>query len=246
MADSIKSILFALVLCLVCSITLTGASVGLRKFQRQNIRIDRQLNVLKSVGLVKGGQKFSDEEIDQLFSEHIRCLRISASGERLPDETTNPQELPVYLNINADQVIENYIIPINTKGLWGDIKGYLALDRDGRTISGFTVYKHSETPGLGGEIEKQWFGQNFVGKKIVDQTNEFVAVSIAKGAVKDSIARDKQANYVDGISGATLTGNYLSRGLHDILREYEPVSVRFRQDELKKLPPGAGMCPIDQ
>ncbi len=246
MADSIKSLLFALILCLVCSITLTGASVGLRKYQRQNVRVDRQMNVLKSVGLIESGRHYPAEEIDRLFADHIRCLRVSPEGQQLPLETANVQELPVYLNINADQVIDNYIIPINTKGLWGDIKGYLALDRDGRTISGFTVYKHSETPGLGGEIEKQWFGQNFVGKKIVDQANEFVAVSIAKGVVKDSIAKNKQANYVDGISGATLTGKYLSQGLHDILREYEPVSIRFRQDELKKLPPGAGMCPVDK
>jgi Na+-transporting NADH:ubiquinone oxidoreductase subunit C len=246
MADSLKSILFALILCLVCSITLTGASVGLRKYQRQNVRIDRQTNVLKSVGLVKAGRKYTPEEIDRLFSDHIRCLAISPSGEQLPLDTFNPKELAVYLNINKDQKIENYIIPINTKGLWGDIKGYLALDRDGRTISGFTVYKHSETPGLGGEIEKQWFQQNFVGKKIVDQANDFVAVSIAKGMVKDSVPKDKQANYVDGISGATLTGKYLSKGLHDILREYEPVSIRFRQNELKKLPPGAGMCPIEK
>lgn len=245
MSDAIKSLVFALVLCLVCSLLLTGASVGLRKYQRQNVRIDRQTNVLKSVGLVETGRDYAPEEIDRLFADHIRCLRVSPDGERLPAETDEPRELPVYLNVNADQTIENYILPINAKGLWGDIKGYLAINKDGRTISGFTVYKHSETPGLGGEIEKQWFQENFAGKQILNQANEFVAVAIAKGEVKNQIAEAKQANYVDGISGATLTGMYLSRGLHNILREYEPVSIRFRQDELKKLPPGEGVCTVD-
>ena len=40
---------------------------------------------------------------------------------------------------------------------------------------------------------------------------------------------DKRANYVDGISGATLTGKYLTAGLHQILSTYEPASIRFRR-----------------
>jgi Na+-transporting NADH:ubiquinone oxidoreductase subunit C len=245
MPDSIKSLVFALILCLVCSLTLAGASVGLRQYQNRNIRIDRQTNVLKSVGLVEAGTTYSPEEIDALFARCIRCLRLSPDGRPLADGETHPRELAVYLNVNPDQSIENYIIPINTKGLWGDIRGYLAIRRDGRTISGFTVFKHSETPGLGGEIEKQWFQKNFAGKQIVNQANEFVAVTVAKGPAGDRLPADKQAHTVDGISGATLTGKYLSQGLHDLLKEYEPVSIRFRQNELKQLPPGQGLCPVD-
>jgi len=51
---------------------------------------------------------------------------------------------------------------------------------------------------------------------------------------------------VDGISGATLTGNYLSRGLHEVLRQYEPVSIRFRQDEIRKVPADQESCEIVQ
>jgi Na+-transporting NADH:ubiquinone oxidoreductase subunit C len=116
--------------------------------------------------------------------------------------------------------------------------GYLAIESDGSTISGFTVYKHAETPGLGGEIEKDWFQKNFVGKKIVDQNGDFVSVSIAKGKVSDSIPKEQQANFVDGISGATLTGKYLSAGVKQILEDYEPVSIRFRKNRMKKMPEG--------
>jgi len=246
MSDGAKSILFALVLCLVCSLVLTGASVGLRPYQRQNVRVDRQKNVLKSVGLVQPDKRYTAAEIFRLFADHIRCLHVSASGERLPHDTTNPRELAVYLNVRPDNTIANYIIPINTKGVWGDIKGYLAMKEDGKTIAGFTVYKHSETPGLGGEIEKKWFQENFVGKKIVNPANQFVAVSVAKGEVEDRISPDKQIHYVDGISGATLTGNYLSRGLHEVLRQYEPVSIRFRQDEIRKVPADQESCDIVQ
>ena len=128
-----------------------------------------------------------------------------------------------------DGNIHAYIVPINSRGLWGRILGYLAIQNDGSTVSGFTVYKHSETPGLGGEIEKKWFQKNFVGKKIVDHDGYFVSVSIAKGKVADKIPEKSQANYVDGISGATLTGKYLSAGMKEILQNYEPVSIRFRK-----------------
>jgi len=121
------------------------------------------------------------------------------------------------------------------QGLWGKINGYLAIDKDGSTITGFTVYKHSETPGLGGEIERSWFQKNFEGKKIVNKEGKFVSISIARGAVKDVIQKDLQLNFVDGISGATLTGKFLSASMKDILKEYESVSVKFRYNMVKEI-----------
>jgi Na+-transporting NADH:ubiquinone oxidoreductase subunit C len=38
----------------------------------------------------------------------------------------------------------------------------------------------------------------------------------------------RQVNYVDGISGATMTGKFLTSGLKEILQEYEPVAIQFR------------------
>ena len=125
--------------------------------------------------------------------------------------------------------IAAYILPIQTRGLWGKIFGYLAIENDGATVSGFTVYKHSETPGLGGEIEKRWFEKNWVGKKIVNRSGQFASIGVVKGTVKDRIPAEQQINYVDGISGATLTGQYLSAGIREILEKYEPVSVKFRK-----------------
>ena len=105
------------------------------------------------------------------------------------------------------------------------------MDADGSTVRGFTVYQHQETPGLGGEIEKKWFQKNFQGKKIVNEQGEFVSVSVAKGQVEEVVPSGKKEHYVDGISGATMTGKFLSEGLADILAVYEPVSVRFRKND---------------
>lgn len=109
----------------------------------------------------------------------------------------------------------------------------MAIKNDGATISGFTVYSHQETPGLGGEIEKKWFQKNFEGKKILDDQGNFVSIAIAKGSVKERVPESRQNNFVDGISGASMTGKFLSAGLKQTLTEYEPFSKRFRKNEIK-------------
>ena len=73
--------------------------------------------------------------------------------------------------------------------------------------------------------------------EIFDRGGEFVSVSIAKGETKDVVPEEKKPHYVDGISGATLTGKYLSVGIRDTLENYEPVSIRFRRNLVDE-PPG--------
>ncbi len=232
---------FAVSLCAVCSILLTAASSGLKARQERNIDIDRQKNILKSVGLIDEDRRYRPEDIETRFTESIRLLHVDDEGRLSPEQAQDRGLLPIYV-FEKSGSIESYIIPIESRGLWGRIFGYMAIEKDGSTISGFTVYKHAETPGLGGEIEKKWFQKNFVGKKIVNQDREFVSISIAKGVVKGKIPEDAAPNYVDGISGATLTGKYLSAGLKDTLESYEPVSIRFRQDRVRAVdePSGGG------
>ena len=237
MSDRLKSIVFALVLCSVISILLTAASTGLQRFQEKNIILDRQKNILKSVGLIEAEKKYSADAIEKLYGDSIRALWADPSGQIIEKPVSGEQDLPIYI-FEKDGSIKAYILPINSRGLWGRIMGYLAIQDDGSTISGFTVYKHSETPGLGGEIEKNWFQKNFIGKKIVDQAGDFVSISVAKGKVADRIAKDQKSNFVDGISGATLTGKYLTAGVKEILKSYEPVSIRFRKSQVKKMPEG--------
>ncbi|OQY53582.1 MAG: NADH:ubiquinone oxidoreductase subunit C [Desulfobacteraceae bacterium 4572_88] len=232
MSDNLKSFVFAGVLCFVCSLLLTAASSGLKEFQQKNIALDKQKNILQSVELLDADQTYSPEDIEKLYADSIRSVWTAGDGKILDSGKKGSEDLPVYLYMRGE-TIQSYIIPIETRGLWGKIFGYLAVQNDGTTVSGFTVYKHSETPGLGGEIEKRWFQKNFKGKKLVDHGGNFMSVSIAKGAVSDGVPREKQPHHVDGISGATLTGKFLSAGLEDILRQYEPVAVKFRRNREK-------------
>jgi len=210
------------------------ASSGLKGYQLRNIKLDRQKNLLRSAGLIDDQNNNRPEYIEKLYSEKIKSLWVDPSGRIVKETEREQNDLPIYLYIK-ENAVEAYIVPINAQGLWGKINGYLAINKDGSTINGFTVYKHSETPGLGGEIERSWFQRNFEGKKIVNKEGKFVSISIARGAVKDVIQKDFQANFVDGISGATLTGKFLSASMKDILKEYESVSVKFRQNMIKEI-----------
>ena len=236
MSNRLKSILFAAALCFVCSVILTTGSTGLQRFQKKNMLIDKHRNILKSVGLVEQNRRFAAAEIESLYTKYIKPLWVDADGRLIKESQRAEGDFPLYIYLKEEN-IEAYIVPINSRGLWGRIQGYLAIENDGSTVAGFTVYKHSETPGLGGEIEKAWFQKNWVGKKIVDRDGGFVSVSIAKGTVDDLIPSEKQSNYVDGISGATLTGKYLTAGLKEALEAYEPVSIRFRKNQITE-PPG--------
>lgn len=225
-----RSLLFAAILCIVCSLLLTTAAIGLKQYQQQNIMADRQKNILLAAKLIDEDNLLSAKELEKIYQDSIRKVSVAPGGAIIPADQSDPNTLPLYLVGNPDAV-EAYIIPIDTNGLWGKIFGYLALEADGKTVRGFTIYKHSETPGLGGEIEKRWFQKEFEGKKIITKYGEFVSIGIAKGESDDE-------HSVDGISGATLTGKYLSHGLKNILQDYERVAVKFRNRNTTKTPLG--------
>ncbi len=230
MSDAARSIFFAAATAVVCSLLLTGAATGLKKYKQRNVALDRQKNILRSVGLVQADGVYPAETIEELYRKKIDCLSMAADGE-LQRSSNAKDALPVCIYREEDKP-EAYIIPANMKGLWGEIQSYIAIRNDGSTVKGFSVSSHSETPGLGGEIEKEWFQQNFIGKRIVDGNDKFVSIRVAKGKAMETSSGLPAENVVDGISGATLTGRFLTKGLADNLGHYEPLSRRFRNNSV--------------
>ena len=209
-------------MCLVCAVLLTAASSGLKELQLKNIAVDKHKNILKAVGLLEADQKYSSSDIEKLYTDAISSVWVDADGNLLKEAKENTQQIFLFKKLDK---IEAYVVPLATKGLWGKIKGYLAMESDGVTVAGFTVFSHAETPGLGAEIANSWFQQNFIGKKILDKDGKFVSVWVAKGKAPQA----NNENYVDGISGATLTGKFLAAGIKDTLAYFEPMADKFRK-----------------
>jgi Na+-transporting NADH:ubiquinone oxidoreductase subunit C len=122
-----------------------------------------------------------------------------------------------------------YVIPITGYGLWDVVKGYLALEPDLSTVKGITFYEHKETPGLGARITESWFKDQFSGKKIIDAQGNMVSITIARGKATDSHSGPELEHFVDGISGATLTGKGVNKFIKANLETYEPYFAQLRK-----------------
>lgn len=230
---------FAATVTIVCSILLASAATLLKPAQEENIQTDIKKNILKAVRLVDPNQKYSKKEILDMFAKRMSSVVVDTKGAVIPNLTADDvsaedtDRLPIYLLKAADDSITAYCFPISGKGLWSTIKGYLALDSDLNTVCGITFYSHGETPGLGGEISKDWFVENFVGKKILDENGSLVSITIEKGKLRDD-TKGKE-HKVDGISGATLTGKGINRFLMQDLERYNPYFAILRNQVHNKV-----------
>ena len=77
------------------------------------------------------------------------------------DETTGGA-----LTLKKNGQIETFVLPISGQGFWAPIKAIIGIEADKKTITGIAIYQQNETPGLGAEISKISFRQQFKGKEI--------------------------------------------------------------------------------
>ena len=131
-----------------------------------------------------------------------------------------------------------YIIPVNGYGLWDAIYGYLALKPDGDTVIGISWYDQKETPGLGANIAEASWQSHFPGKKIfqpgangqTDYKTAPLGITVVKGKVSEVLGNSPKAkSSVDGMPGATLTGNGVTTAYRDILAAYRPFFMKIQQ-----------------
>ena len=217
--DSISNTLIvAIGLSLVCSIIVSSAAIVLKPVQARNEELFRQQIILDVAGLMEPGA-----DIGQLF-EAIEPRTVDLETGNYVDEGDlelsvaipdnldiagigqRPRFVPVYLVKDRDE-IEQIILPVYGKGLWSTMLGYLSLAPDGNTIKGLRFYSHAETPGLGDQIDKDPWRSLWVGKLVYGSGDE-PQIRVVRGPVPAG-ATDPQ-HLIDGMSGATLTGNGVS------------------------------------
>jgi Na+-transporting NADH:ubiquinone oxidoreductase subunit C len=228
---------FAAVVCLVCSIVVSTASVALRPRQAENKELDRQKQVLKVAGLLGDDESADAATVKRLFDESIEARIVDLStGEydESVDTSTYDQRkakkdpgmsraagpndagikrLPnlafVYHKI-IDGELKMLILPIEGKGLWSTLYGFIALAPDTTTITGITFYEHGETPGLGGEVDNPSWKALWPGREAFDEDGA-VAIKVIKGHAGPP---EDDPYRVDGLSGATIT----ARGVSHLVR----------------------------
>ncbi len=252
--DSIKKTLIVTVLlCLVCSVVVSTAAVGLRPLQARNSELDVRTNILEVAGLYRPGvsveRLFENVEArvinldDGRFVDVApaafdmrRAARDPARSEALAPAADvahikrRPHRALIYL-VRRNDVLDKIILPVSGYGLWSTLYGFLALEEDGETVYGLQFYEHRETPGLGGEVDNPKWRHLWRGKRLYGG-GERPRLAVVKGKVA---AADPDADYkVDGLSGATLT----SRGVSNMIRfwggraGYRPFLERVKNNEI--------------
>ena len=227
------TLLFTAIVTIVLGFMLSLAATALKERQDLNVAIDIKKNILRSLGFSESdAEPWTPEAVHDIFERNIDSFVVDDNGNKIPDLSVDniieTDQYPVYCNHIPGGGIDGYALPISGKGLWSTLYGYIALESDGITVKGITFYKHGETPGLGAEVEKEWFTSNFVGKRIVDDNGKLVSIQIIKGKV-DEDSPDAY-HQVDGISGATMTSKGLNAFLMSDLKKYEPFLQRIRRE----------------
>ena len=217
---------YAVGLVLVVGVVLSLIYQSLRPEQQANAANDTRAQILKAA-LITGESK----DIASLWEKHITdafivdyhgnvvnrdpqaafqaTLGIAAESKKPADQRL----LPVF-QCATDAGVK-YILPVYGAGLWGPIWGYVAFNDNGDTIYGAYFAHQGETPGLGAEIEKPAFSDQFQGKEIFSGHGKFLSVRVCKPGQEPS-----QGAWVNGISGGTITSQGVDRMLRDSLEPY--------------------------
>lgn len=222
--------IFSAVMVIAVATLLSLAATLLQPRQQKNLEIEKKKSMLESIGIPS-----VRETTESLYDKYIKeGIVLNARGEVVPGinafdvvlsvEQKKPldqQYLPLF-NATPDNGEKVIILPVEGKGLWGPIFGYVSVKSDMSTIYGVTFDHKGETPGLGAEINTTQFESMFNGKKLFE-AEKFVSIGVLKGG-----ASDGDPHNVDAISGGTITSKGLEKMLKDCIVKYNDYLIKNR------------------
>jgi len=170
--------------------------IGLARFSRDRVEANQRLSVEKAVleALpIELPPEASSLDLHRMFLERV-------TGPSAPSGDA-------YVLTEGDKVVA-YAVPLEGKGYWDTIRGFIGIASDRNTVTGISFYEQNETPGLGAEIAQPPFRAQFVGKRIAegDRPLGFMPVGSALGESE-----------VHAITGATQTSTRVERIINEDL-----------------------------
>jgi len=228
-------IVYSAVLTVILGLLLSGSAQILGPRQQEAIALDKKKQILGAVISAEEIAAMTPDQVNEFYSNRIASSVVDINGQEITEGGVTAEKVEIAKDYKkpADQRaypvfiyhadgkpddVESYIFPLYGAGLWDAIWGYIALDTDMNTIGGITLAHAGETPGLGARITEGEVQARYVGKKIFDESGELVAVQMMKGEGKDYSSDEHK---VDGMSGATITGNGVNNMLKAYLGHYE-------------------------
>jgi len=122
-------------------------------------------------------------------------------------------EYPIFFLSEGDQVIGLAVEAAGHGGYGGDIVMMIGFDVQANKLIGLEIVSHSETPGVGANVEKESFRRQWIGLT----TAESVTLRSAGGKI-------------DAVSGATFSSRAMVEGTNQVL-----TLLREQTDEIMAL-----------
>lgn len=238
------TILFAVGMVIVVGTLLSFAASSLNGRISDNKRIEKQQNILYAMGIngnIEGDMAFvSKDKIADEFSKYIvkqlvvtgntakentEAYLIDVKKEQAKSKNGEQRALPLFVGEKDEKTF--YIAPIRGKGLWDAIWAYIAMDED-MVVQGVYFDHKAETAGLGANINKRFFMDDFIGEHLLSN-GSFKGITVAKGNA-DPLNEDKTDNEVDAIAGATITGDGVTAMIRSELKLYVPYFKTLKQN----------------
>jgi NADH:ubiquinone oxidoreductase, Na(+)-translocating, C subunit len=215
------TVIYAAVMVIVVAAVLAFTALSLRPAQEKNVAIEKQGQILSSINI-----ESTPSDAEALYQKYITdTYVINAAGEKVEgvafdinvaEEVAKPdaeRKLPVF-EATIDGT-KKYIFPMYGQGLWGPIWGYISVDANGDTVYGAVFAHQGEAAGLGAEITKPKFSDQFKNKNLF-YDGKFASIAVLKAGQS---AEGQES--VNAISGGTITSGGVQRMLFDCLKPYE-------------------------
>ncbi|MGE0587598.1 MAG: NADH:ubiquinone reductase (Na(+)-transporting) subunit C [Cyclobacteriaceae bacterium] len=241
-------VIFTLITTVFVGGTLAVTSILLGPQQAKSIEYDTKSQILSAV------MQLSDkDDVLGIYDKRIKSLVVNYNGEEVTKDSKGQplvaekvdvsknyklsreeRLLPVfkYMSESDSNRVEAYILPVYGNGLWDRIWGFMALGEQLETVKGVSFGHKAETPGLGARIsDDPIISERYEGKKIYDDKGKLVSVSMVKGEKGEPL----DDHHVDGMSGATMTGNGVNRMLMEYLTCYESYFKKVKSQRMAGL-----------
>lgn len=223
--------IFSSVMVVLVATLLSLAATLLQPAQEKNLEIEKKKSMLESINIPadrNNAEELYDKYIKESFVlnskgdviEGVDAFKVVMNIEQ--KKPVEQQNLPVF-RASPDDGEKVIILPVEGKGLWGPIFGYVSLKSDMNTIYGVTFDHKGETPGLGAEINTNSFEGMFPGKKLFE-ADKLVSIKVLKGGAKKD-----DPHGVDAISGGTITSKGLEKMLLDCMGKYNDYFLKNRK-----------------
>ena len=217
------TIIYAAVMVVIVAFLLAFVASALKPTQDANVAKDKKSQILAALNIR------DIEDVEGKYAEVIKKdaiygadasqgVKSENGGFAVETKNITPDNRPLYIaEVDGETKM---IVPVKGAGLWGGLWGYIAVNADGQTVYGTYFSHESETAGLGARIAEQWFQESFKGKKIFAEGSDEVALSVIKKGKEGTLSPD---NYVDGVTGATLTSNGVNDMIKSGLEQYKDI-----------------------